>query len=125
MDGTALVVDDSRAMRRILRSWMSELGYGEVHEAGNGVEALEAIQGGLRPKVALVDWNMPEMDGLSLVKELRSDEDLRDVVLVMVTSEIDATAMVRALTAGADEYVMKPVTKDVLAGKLQLLGLVP
>ncbi|MGZ4602999.1 MAG: response regulator [Kineosporiaceae bacterium] len=120
----ALVVDDSRAMRSILARLMTGLGF-EVSQAGDGAEALAALESGLRPDVALVDWNMPVMDGLTFIKTVRSREELRDISLMMVTTESEQAQIVRALAAGAHEYVIKPFSDEVIAGKLALLGLVP
>ncbi len=120
----ALVVDDSRAMRSILARLMTGLGF-EVSQAGDGAEALAVLEAGLRPDVALVDWNMPVMDGLTFIKTVRSREELRDISLMMVTTESEQAQIVRALAAGAHEYVIKPFSDEVIAGKLALLGLVP
>ena len=120
----ALVVDDSRAMRAILTRLLNGLGF-DVVQAGHGVEALSVIDAGTRPDVILVDWNMPVMDGLTFVKNIRAREDMRDVSLMMVTTESEQGQIVRALAAGAHEYVIKPFTDDVIAEKLALLGLVP
>ncbi|MGZ4650954.1 MAG: response regulator [Kineosporiaceae bacterium] len=120
----ALVVDDSRAMRSILARLMTGLGF-EVSQAGDGAEALAALESGLRPDVALVDWNMPVMDGLTFIRTVRSREELRDISLMMVTTESEQAQIVRALAAGAHEYVIKPFSDEVIAGKLALLGLVP
>jgi two-component system chemotaxis response regulator CheY len=119
----ALVVDDSRAMRSILARLMTKLGF-EVAQAGDGQEALDRLDAGLRPVVALVDWNMPVMDGLTFIKSVRSRDDLRDMSLMMVTTESEHANIVRALAAGAHEYVIKPFSDDVIAEKLALLGLV-
>ncbi len=119
----ALVVDDSRAMRSILTRLMSGLGF-EVAQAGDGAEALAVIDAGARPDVVLVDWNMPVMNGLEFIKNVRGRQDLRDVSLMMVTTESEQSQIVRALAAGAHEYVIKPFTDEVIAEKLALLGLV-
>jgi two-component system chemotaxis response regulator CheY len=119
----ALVVDDSRAMRSILTRLMSGLGF-DVAEAGDGAEALAVLDAGPRPDVVLVDWNMPVMDGLTFIKQVRSRDDLRDVSLMMVTTESEQSQIVRALAAGAHEYVIKPFTDEVIAEKLALRGLV-
>ena len=119
----ALVVDDSRAMRSILARLMTGLGF-EVSQAGDGAEALSVIDGGVRPDVVLVDWNMPVMDGLTFIKTVRSRDDLRDISLMMVTTESEQAQIVRALAAGAHEYVIKPFSDEVIAEKLALLGLV-
>jgi two-component system, chemotaxis family, chemotaxis protein CheY len=120
----ALVVDDSRAMRSILARLMTQLGF-EVAQAGDGQDALDQLDSGLRPAVALVDWNMPVMDGLTFIKTVRTRDELRDMSLMMVTTESEHGNIVRALAAGAHEYVIKPFTEDVITEKLALLGLVP
>ena len=120
----ALVVDDSRAMRAILTRLLDGLGF-DVAQAGDGQEALEVLGGGVRPDVILVDWNMPVMDGLTFIKHCRAHDEYRDIVLMMVTTESEQAQIVRALAAGAHEYVIKPFTDDVIAEKLALLGLVP
>jgi two-component system chemotaxis response regulator CheY len=120
----ALVVDDSRAMRMVLRRIVSSLGF-DVVEAGNGQEALDAVDAGPIPDIALVDWNMPVMDGLEFVTTVRSRPELRGVTLMMVTTESEHGQIVRALAAGAHEYIIKPFTPDAIAEKLALLGLVP
>jgi two-component system chemotaxis response regulator CheY len=122
----ALVVDDSRAMRMILRRIMSDQGY-EVLEAADGQEALDVLEGladGVRPDVALIDWNMPNVDGLELVMRIRKTPEWRSITLMMVTTESEYDQIVRALAAGAHEYVIKPFTPEAIVEKLQLLGLV-
>jgi two-component system chemotaxis response regulator CheY len=119
----ALVVDDSRAMRSILTRLLGGLGF-DVAQAGDGAEAMQVLDAGTRPDVVLVDWNMPVMDGLTFIKTVRSREDLRDISLMMVTTESEQGQIVRALAAGAHEYVIKPFTDEVIAEKLALLGLV-
>jgi two-component system, chemotaxis family, chemotaxis protein CheY len=121
----ALVIDDSRAMRLILRRIVGPLGY-DVHEAANGREALEILTLLDRtPEVALVDWNMPVMSGLEFISAARSQQRLRSMALVMVTTESEHSQIVRALAAGAHEYIIKPFTPDAIIEKLALLGLVP
>jgi two-component system chemotaxis response regulator CheY len=120
----ALVVDDSRAMRMILSRIMRKQGY-DVIEAGDGQEALDLLNGGARPEVALVDWNMPNVDGLQFVTQVRKVREYRQMTLMMVTTESEYGQIVRALAAGAHEYVIKPFTDDAIVEKLQLLGLVP
>lgn len=118
----ALVVDDSRAIRVILGQMLSDLGY-EVAEARHGREALIHLQAHTDTALALIDWNMPEMNGLELVQAVHADPQLADIRLMMVTTETEMAQMARAIEAGAHEYVMKPFTKSVIEGKLQLLGL--
>ena len=118
-----MVVDDSRAMRMILRKTLDELGY-EVCDAGNGQEALSLLETvGSSISLMLVDWNMPVMCGLDLVKAARSDARYSAITIVMVTTETEIEHISQALNAGANEYVMKPFTKDVLQEKLQTLNL--
>ncbi|MCE5306331.1 MAG: response regulator [Phycisphaerales bacterium] len=121
----ALVVDDSRAVRMILAKILNELGY-EVSEAANGREALEVMEGEKAVvKLVLADWNMPEVNGLELLKRLRQMPELSSLVVVMVTTETELTQMSAALEAGANEYVMKPFTKEILVEKLRLAGVCP
>ena len=120
---TALVVDDSRAIRTILSKTLRELGF-EVREAANGKEALELIQAEKSAvTLILLDWNMPEMNGLDLLKRLRENPKLSSLVVVMVTAKTEVDRIAEALEAGANEYVMKPFTKDIIVGKLQLAGI--
>jgi two-component system chemotaxis response regulator CheY len=118
----ALVVDDSRSMRMILGSALEELGF-EVSEAGNGREALALLASAKFPvALSLVDWDMPEMNGLELVKRLRQLPEYASMVIVMVTAQNEMERIVEALEAGANEYIMKPFDKDILTGKLELAG---
>lgn len=119
----ALVIDDSRAMRKILRRILDQQGF-EVTEAANGQEALDVIRAEGAPDLALVDWNMPVMDGLEFVTTLRADESYRDVTLMMVTTESEYAQVVRALAAGAHDYLLKPFTPEALVEKLADLGVV-
>lgn len=119
----ALVIDDSRAMRSILRRIVTELGF-ECVEAADGQDALDKMNEGPVPDLALIDWNMPVLDGLSFVTDVRDNREWRDVTLMMVTTEGEHAQIVRALAAGAHEYVIKPFTPDAIQEKLQLLGLV-
>jgi two-component system chemotaxis response regulator CheY len=119
----ALVIDDSRAMRAILGKQLRQLGY-EVLEAGHGEEALERIaESPTQPVLALVDWNMPRMNGLEFVQAVRARPELAGLRLVMVTSETELAQVRAALDAGADEYLMKPFTPDALLAKLANVGL--
>jgi len=119
----ALVVDDSRTIRTILKRILLELGY-EVCEAADGREALAVIDTqGNSVSLVLTDWNMPEMDGLELLKRLRQNPQLSLLKIIMVTTETELDRMVSALDAGANEYVMKPFTKEILREKLELVGI--
>ena len=120
----ALVVDDSRAMRKIIAGALRRLGY-ETVEAADGAQALAALQDGALPDLATVDWNMPVMDGLTFVTHVRANRDYRALTLMMVTTEAEHGQIVRALAAGAHEYLIKPFTVEALEEKLALLGLLP
>ncbi len=118
----AMIIDDSRAIRRILGNTIRELGF-EVWEAANGREALDRLDEVGEPvSLMLVDWNMPVMNGLEFVTKVRSDGRFNSSLLVMVTTETAVDQMVKALDAGANEYIMKPFTKEVIEDKLRLLG---
>nr|WP_281364612.1 response regulator [Nocardioides marinus] len=119
----ALIIDDSKTMRSILRRIVTELGF-ETSEAGNGQEALDVLEAGLVPDICLIDWNMPLMDGYTFVTRVRADDRWRNVTLMMVTTESEHGQIVRALAAGAHEYVIKPFTPDAIIEKMELLGLV-
>lgn len=118
----ALVVDDSRATRTILRNTLKAEGF-EVFEAGDGKQALEELNKVGVVDLALVDWNMPVMTGYEFICEVRSKKDYDKMSIMMVTTESEAAQVQKALDAGANEYVMKPFTADVLREKLLLLGL--
>ena len=119
----ALIVDDSRPIRRIESGILQELGF-ETFDACHGKEALEVLEDSPLPDVVLVDWNMPEMNGLDLIKALRKDSRYSSLSVLMVTTETEPDQMLRALTAGADEYLMKPFQKDGLVDKLRLVGVI-
>ena len=116
----ALVIDDSRAVRIIIRNILREMGM-EVVEAGDGREALERLHEFPDIELVLVDWNMPVMNGLDFICEVRKNRAYDAIRIVMVTTETESEQVTRALQAGADEYVMKPFNRDVLVAKLNLL----
>ena len=121
----ALVVDDSRAMRRIVGRILDDAGF-EVLEAGDGQEALDLLATQeTPPELACVDWNMPVMDGLTLINRIRKHPEWRAITLMMVTTESEQDQIVRALAAGAHEYLIKPFTGEAMVEKLDLLGLLP
>ena len=117
----ALVVDDARAVRLIIGKILRELGL-DVIDAGDGQEALEQLRRHPDVELVLVDWNMPVMNGLDFVKAVRARPELSGVRVVMVTTEVEMSQLSLALSSGADEYVMKPFTADVLRDKLSVLG---
>jgi two-component system chemotaxis response regulator CheY len=118
----ALIIDDSRAMRMILGRILSAEGY-TIRDASDGPAALELLATGLNPDLVLVDWHMPEMEGIEVVAAIRAEPIAYPGKIVMVTTETEMSQMVRALDAGADEYLMKPFTAEAVTEKLQLLGL--
>ena len=118
----AMVIDDSRSIRMILGKMLTELGY-QVAQAANGKEALTAVEQDAELfSLILVDWNMPEMNGLEFVKNFRANDRFSSVPLVMVTTETELSQVEHALAAGANEYVMKPFTKEVISDKLRMIG---
>ncbi len=118
-----LVVDDSVTMRRIVVNSLQRIGFADTVEAGDGMEALDKFDSTVR--FVITDWNMPNMNGLEFVTNVRADPRLREMTLVMVTTESEQSQIVRALAAGAHEYVIKPFTEGAMIEKLALLGLVP
>ena len=120
----ALVIDDSRTMRRIVAGVLEGLGF-ETLQAEHGRDALDQLEAGADVDLACIDWNMPVMDGLELVTAIRANPDWRRITLMMVTTEAEHSQIVRALAAGAHEYLIKPFTPDAIRDKLDLLGLVP
>lgn len=118
----ALVIDDSRTIRTIIGKILKEIGM-EVIEAGNGKQALEQMK--LHPGVELilVDWNMPEMNGLDFIKAIRAQKMYDRVRILMVTSETESDQVAKALKAGANEYLMKPFSREILIAKLDLLSI--
>jgi two-component system chemotaxis response regulator CheY len=112
----AMVVDDSSAMRRIQQRSLEAAGW-QVLSAANGKEALERLLAS-QCQLVLTDWHMPEMDGLELVREIRKDERLRGLRVVMVTSDATLGSIELALAAGANDFVMKPFTAESLAERV-------
>ena len=116
----ALIVDDSRAMRTILGQFLRGLGF-QVVEAGDGAEALVRLGESGGADLALVDWNMPVMNGIDFVRAVRRLPAYDSMRMMMVTTETETASVARALEEGANEYVMKPFTKEILVAKLSLL----
>lgn len=114
-----LVVDDSSTMRRIIKNTLARLGYDDVLEGENGVEGWEKMDGNPDVKVLITDWNMPEMNGLDLVKKVRGDSRFTDIPIIMVTTEGGKAEVITALKAGVNNYIVKPFTPQVLKEKLE------
>lgn len=119
----ALIVDDSRAMRSLLNRILVRHGF-RVSEACTGVEGIASLTEHDDISIVLVDWNMPEMNGYEFVKHVRSYKRHDDIWLMMVTTETEMARVVKAMAAGANEYVMKPFTEEIIVEKLRLLGLI-
>ena len=119
----ALVIDDSKAMRMLLKRELVALGF-EVFEAGDGQEAISRLAELGPVDVVLVDWTMPGMDGMTFVHQVRAEAAYEEMRVVMITSESDPAQIFHALMAGVDEYATKPITREALAEKLGLVGLV-
>ena len=117
----AVVVDDSLAMRVMISKELNALGF-EVRGYPDGESALNGLNSTELPDIALVDWNMPGMNGLELIKTLRALERYNEVFLMMVTSETRLSRQQEAFAQGVDEYLTKPFTTDSLKMKLELLG---
>lgn len=111
-----LLVDDSRTIRNIQKNVLSQIGFTDVVEAADGIEALAQIAEN-NPELVLVDWNMPNMDGITLVRKVRETD--KKLPLVMVTTEAEKSRVLEAIKAGVNNYVVKPFTAETLSEKIQ------
>jgi len=114
-----LVVDDSSTMRRIIVNTLGRLGYKDVVQAADGVEAWDALQANEDIGVVITDWNMPNMNGLELVKKIRAQDKYKTMPIIMVTTEGGKKEVIIALKAGVNNYIVKPFTPQVLKEKLE------
>jgi len=122
-DHKIITVDDSSTMRRIIKNTLIKIGFSNILEAGNGIEALEVLAQN-NVDLIITDWNMPEMDGLTFVKTLRSKDQYKEIPILMVTTEAAKEDILTALRSGVNNYVVKPFTPDILQEKVfKLLGL--
>lgn len=112
-----LVVDDFSTMRRIVRNLLKELGYSNIEEAEDGLDAMQKLNGGNFDFV-ISDWNMPNMDGLQLLRSIRASSQLKNLPVLMVTAEAKKENIIAAAEAGASGYVVKPFTAATLDEKL-------
>ncbi len=110
-----MLIDDSKTMRNIQKSVLSQLGYTDIEEACDGQDALSKV-GAFAPDLLLVDWNMPNMDGLTFVKRYRQAD--RTTPIIMVTTESEKSRVIEAIKAGVNNYVVKPFTPDVLSQRI-------
>ena len=117
----ALIVDDSSAMRSLLRMVVKQAGF-ETMEAGDGQAGLDLLWQKGPADLALIDWNMPTMSGFELVRAIRAERQFDPMRILMVTAETELREIQQALENGADEYVMKPFSRDVVLDKLRMLG---
>ncbi len=120
-----MVVDDSSTMRRIIKNTLGRLGYKDLLEAEDGVQAWEVMQQHRDEiGVLITDWNMPNMNGLELVKKVRAESAFEDIPIIMVTTEGGKAEVITALKAGVNNYIVKPFTPQVLKEKLEaVLGI--
>lgn len=116
-----LVVDDSSTMRRIIKNTLQRLGYEDILEAEHGVEAWELMDKTPGIEILITDWNMPEMNGLDLVKKVRADARYTSIPIIMVTTEGGKAEVITALKAGVNNYIVKPFTPQVLKEKLEVV----
>lgn len=116
-----LTVDDSRATRLVIRKYLADLGI-HVSEAEDGTEGLRLLRKGNKFDAILVDWEMPGMSGIEFIKAVRLEAAYKETPIIMISTLNSSDRMVEALEAGANEYIMKPFTKDILTMKLELLG---
>jgi two-component system chemotaxis response regulator CheY len=112
-----LVVDDFSTMRRIVRNLLKELGFSNVHEAEDGVDALAKLRGG-EFQFVISDWNMPNMTGFELLRMIRSDAQLKTLPVLLITAEARKDNIIAAAQAGASGYIVKPFTAATLDEKL-------
>ena len=114
-----LVVDDFSTMRRIVRNLLKELGFANVHEAEDGVDALKHLRADGDYQFVVSDWNMPNMTGIELLRAIREDAALKHLPLLMVTAEAKRENIIEAAQAGANGYIVKPFTAATLDEKLK------
>ena len=118
-----MLVDDSNTMRRIQRNVLEKLGHSDITEAGDGKEALTVLDGTMVDLI-LLDWNMPNMDGLTFLKTIRGVDKYKTIKVIMCTSESEKTKIIEAIKCGANSYVVKPFTPEILQEKLKDLKLI-
>jgi two-component system chemotaxis response regulator CheY len=119
-DMKVLVVDNSAPMRRAIRGVFSQIGFRNIIWAGDGSEALEKF-GKEKADLIVSDWDMPMMNGLELLKAVRSDEGLKDIPFIMITAEVGKENVLKAIKAGVNSYITKPFTLDTVSKKLKKL----
>ncbi len=113
-----LIVDDSSTMRRIVSNCLDKIGYREVVQAADGVEALEVLDKQKDVGLILADWHMPIMDGFTLLREIKSREGIQNIPFIMITTQTERQSVIDALQTGAANYIVKPFTPDVISEKI-------
>lgn len=113
-----LVIDDFPTMRRIVKNLLKQLGYENVDEAENGAEALKKLKNG-NFQMVISDWNMPVMEGIELLRQVRNDQQLKDIAFIMVTAEAEKEKVIEAIKSGVDNYIVKPFTGEILKEKIE------
>jgi len=112
-----LIVDDTQSIRRIVKNVLKEIGFKNFEEAENGEDAYGKLQGG-GFQFASVDWNMPVLTGIELVRKIKANDALQDVKILMLTAEAEKERVIEAIQAGVDNYLIKPFTPESLEDKV-------
>lgn len=115
-----LVVDDFSTMRRIVKNLLRQIGFTDIEEAADGAQAFSKLKTGGFGFV-ISDWNMPNLDGIGLLKMIRNDEDLKKIPILMVTVESEKNKVITAIQAGINNYIVKPFTGEVLKEKIDII----
>ncbi|MBN2693068.1 chemotaxis response regulator CheY [bacterium] len=113
-----LIVDDFSTMRRIEKNILKHLGFNEIDEAGDGAEALQKLKS-KKYDFIISDWNMPNMEGIDLLRAVRSDPDLKEIPFLMVTAEAEKASVLTAIKEGVSNYIVKPFTEEVIKAKIE------
>jgi two-component system chemotaxis response regulator CheY len=122
MPNDILIVDDCRLTAKILGRVMKEMGF-EVHTAQSGEEAIDFLSKNATPSLLFVDWVMPGLSGIEFIAWLRAQDTTKSVPVLMVTAERDLSKIAEAIQSGANEYIMKPFSPEIIQEKLRLLGI--
>ncbi len=113
-----LIVDDFSTMRRIEKNILKHLGFNEIDEAGDGAEALQKLKS-KKYDFIISDWNMPNMEGIDLLRAVRADPDLKELPFLMVTAEAEKASVLTAIKEGVSNYIVKPFTEEVIKAKIE------
>ncbi len=113
-----LIVEDLKVMRRVIANILKDLGINDISEAEDGIDALSLLQDNNDFDLIITDWLMPNMDGLELVEDIKNDDRLKNIPILMITSVDDKINVVKALRAGIKDYIAKPFKPDLLQAKI-------